>query len=115
MGVYIGVGKEDAHVEAGAGNMWLKGKITANENSHFKAGGKILRVGAVYDMPGLYASDGGSEALSLLTRMLISSLRNRSFVWVLFGVCLVCMLQMVKHVILPLAQSMVEGFSWVMA
>jgi len=65
--VYIGVGKEDAHVEAGAGNMWLKGKITANENSHFKAGGKILRVGAVYDMPGLYASDGGSEDLALGT------------------------------------------------
>lgn len=65
--VYFGVNKQDAYVEAGSGDLWLNGKITANANSVFKSGGKTLRVGAVYDMPGIYSSDGGSDDLSLGT------------------------------------------------
>merc|ERR1712195_135073 len=65
--IYLGVNKEDAYVEAGAGNMWLKGMLTVNANSHFKSGGKTLRVGTVYDMPGIYSADGGAEDLSLGT------------------------------------------------
>merc|ERR1712159_194157 len=65
--IYFGVNKGDAYVEAGVGDMWLNGKLTASANSLFKAGGKTLRVGAVYDMPGIYSSDGGSDDLALGT------------------------------------------------
>merc|ERR1711959_66392 len=65
--IYFGIKKKDAWIEAGTGNMYLKGKIEANLNSHFKAGGKMLRVGAAWNMPGLYASDGGADDLMLGT------------------------------------------------
>jgi hypothetical protein len=65
--VYFGVSKEDAYIEAGVGDLWLKGKLTVNGDSLFKSGGKTLRVGSIYGMPGIYSSDGGSEDLALGT------------------------------------------------
>jgi len=66
--IYFGIKTNDAWIQAGTGHMWLKGKVTANMNSHFKAGGKVLRVGAAWGMPGIYASDGGAEDLVLGTK-----------------------------------------------
>jgi len=65
--IYFGIKKKDAWIEAGSGNMFLKGKIDVNLNSHFKAAGKTLRVGSAYGMPCLYASDGGADDLILGT------------------------------------------------
>merc|ERR1711959_193850 len=65
--IYFGIKKKDAWIQAGTGNMYLKGKLEANLNSHFKAGGKTLRVGSAWNMPGLYASDGGADDLMLGT------------------------------------------------
>jgi len=65
--IYFGIKKSDAWIEAGTGNMFLNGKLDVNINSHFKAGGKTLRVGAAFGMPGLYASDGGADDLILGT------------------------------------------------
>jgi len=65
--IYFGIKKNDAWIQAGTGHMFLKGKMEANMNSHFKAGGKTLRVGAAFGMPGLYASDGGADDLILGT------------------------------------------------
>lgn len=66
--IYFGTKRDDAWIQAGTGNMYLKGKLEANLNSHFKAAGTTLRVGNAYDMPGLYAGDGGAEDLILGTR-----------------------------------------------
>lgn len=65
--IYFGDNKKDAYIAAGDGDMWLKGKLTAGANSLFKAGGKTLRVGTVFDMPGIYASEAGADDLSLGT------------------------------------------------
>lgn len=65
--IFFGVNQQDASITAGTGDMFLKGKLEVNANSLFKAGGKTLRVGASYDMPGLYSSDSSADDLSLGT------------------------------------------------
>merc|ERR1712100_902617 len=65
--IYFGVHRQDAWIEAGAGHMWLKGSLTVKNYGHFLADGQRLRVGAVFGMPGLYASDGANRDLMLGT------------------------------------------------
>lgn len=65
--IYFGMNTEDASIEAGTGNMFLKGGLEVGANSVFKDSGKSLRVGSSYEMPGIYAGDGGADDLSLGT------------------------------------------------
>jgi len=65
--IFFGVHRQDAWIEAGAGHMWLKGSLTVKNYGHFLADGQRLRVGAVFGMPGLYASDGENRDLFLGT------------------------------------------------
>jgi len=65
--IYFGVHRQDAWIEAGAGHMWLKGSLTVKNFGHFLADGQRLRVGAVFGMPGLYASDGANRDMMLGT------------------------------------------------
>merc|ERR1711937_338305 len=66
--IYLGSSRKDAWVQAGSGNMCLKGKLEVNMNSHFKAAGQTLRVGTVWGMPGLYSSDNGARDLMIGTQ-----------------------------------------------
>jgi len=66
--IYFGIKKNDAWIQAGSGNMYLKGKLEVNMNSHFKAAGQTLRVGTVWGMPGLYSSDNGARDLMIGTQ-----------------------------------------------
>merc|ERR1711871_101981 len=65
--IYFGVHRQDAWIEAGAGHMWLKGSLTVKNYGHFLADGQRLRVGAVFGMPGLYASDGANRDMTIGT------------------------------------------------
>jgi hypothetical protein len=65
--VYFGLKTEDAWIQAGTGNMFLKGGLDVGANSLFKNSGRTLRVGSSYNMPGIYAGDGGADDLSLGT------------------------------------------------
>jgi len=65
--IYFGVDKDDAFIQAGTGNMFLKGSLTAQENSFFISEKQTLRVGSVHGMPGIYASDGDARDLMLGT------------------------------------------------
>jgi hypothetical protein len=65
--IYFGVHRQDAWIEAGEGHMWLKGSLTVKNYGHFLADGQRLRVGAVFGMPGLYASDGGNRDMLIGT------------------------------------------------
>merc|ERR1711998_425883 len=65
--IFFGVGKEDAFIQAGTGNMFLKGSLTSQENAFFISENQKLRVGSVHGMPGIYASDGDARDLMLGT------------------------------------------------
>jgi uncharacterized protein (DUF779 family) len=65
--VYFGVDKKDAWIQAGTGHMWIKGSLTANNDAFVISQKQKLRVGSVWGMPGLYASDGEARDLMLGT------------------------------------------------
>lgn len=65
--VYFGVDKDDAFIQAGTGNMFLKGSLTTESNSFFVSEKQKLRVGSVHGMPGIFASDGEARDLMLGT------------------------------------------------
>jgi len=48
--------------------MWLKGTLTTNNDAFFISQKQKLRVGSVWGMPGLYASDGEARDLALGTK-----------------------------------------------
>jgi len=65
--IYFGVEKEDAFIQAGTGNMFLKGSLTSEGNAFFISEKQKLQVGSVHGMPGLFASDGEARDLMLGT------------------------------------------------
>lgn len=65
--IYFGVGKDDAWVQSGTGDMWLKGGLTTQGNSFVISQQQKLRVGSMWGMPGLYSSDGEARDLALGT------------------------------------------------
>merc|ERR1711871_163496 len=65
--IFFGVHRQDAWIQAGEGHMWLKGSLTVKNYGHFLADGQRLRVGAIYGMPGIYASDDGNRDMTIGT------------------------------------------------
>jgi hypothetical protein len=65
--IYFGVDRNDAWIQADTGHLWVKGSMTTKKYLHTFAEGQRLRVGAVWGMPGLYASDGANRDMILGT------------------------------------------------
>merc|ERR1711988_459194 len=65
--IFFGVNRQDAWIEAGEGRMWLRGSLIVQSYGHFVAEGQRLRVGSVFGMPGLYASDGADRDMVIGT------------------------------------------------